>query len=297
MFAIKEINDLVNAEALWRLLSPGKTIFDTWDFRYCFYKYFPYPLNFYAAYEKRDGEEKPVALLPLERHKSGWLEFFAEDPCEENRLFLRPGYERIIPRLYRRLPKPVIIYDISGEDTFTRALPLEDYKYVLPLNGLRTFNDYARRRLSTKKQHNWRSEFKRLEAGGLKIIYNRWPDLKKLFKLNVINFSDSYLQSKEDQQAWSDLIRLPFNWQLVSLEVKGRLAAVALAVLFNKIYFYLISGADSKTIPSLGKYLNKITLEQALSLGAEVWDVGLGDCGWKEAWHLDRISQHQFIRQ
>ena len=60
MISIREIRDLKEAEALWRSLSPGETIFDEWEFRFCFYKYTPLPLCFLAAYEQNDKKESKI---------------------------------------------------------------------------------------------------------------------------------------------------------------------------------------------------------------------------------------------
>ncbi len=297
MISIKEIRDLKTAEALWKALSPRETIFDEWDFRYCFYKYEPLKLCFLAAYEKNNNEEtedKLVGLLPLQKHPRYGFEFFAEDPSEESRPFIKLGYDYIIADLYAAIPGPAKCYDISGEDEFTVKLPLEDYSYILPLRGFNNFDDFLKARLSSKKSQNMRAEFRKVEVVKPEIIYNNFEDLDEIFKLSTAKFSDSYLQSEAERKPWKDLLSLSYNWQIVSLKVAGKIVAASLSVLFNGTYFYLINGTDKNSVPNLGKYLNKVNVERAIELKAEYWNAGLGDCNWKAAWHLDKIPQYLF---
>ncbi len=293
---IRKVTDLKEAESLWRALTPNATIFDEWDFRYSFYKHKPYPISFLAAEEEGgSGRREAVGLLPLEYNESwgGW-EFFAEEHCEESRPFIKAGREDIIPKLYEAASGLVKCDDISGDDEFTRSLPIEDYIYVLPLAGLNSWEDYLKARLSPKKQRNFRSDFRKVEAASPKIFYGRQADIDFLFKLNAAQFNDSYLQFKEDRDGWRDLLSLPFSWQIVGIEVSGSVQAASLSVLYKDNYLYLINGANKTAVPGLGKYLNKINLERAMELGAKHWDAGLGDCQWKEAWHLDKIPQYYF---
>ncbi len=296
MLTIKIITDLKEAEILWRVLSPQKTIFDEWDFRYCFYKYHFYPLNFITAYE--DGE--PVALLPLEHHPNYGLKFIAEDPCEENRLFVKTGYEYIIPELYAAVTEAAKCYDISGEDEFTMKMPLEDYKYVLPLKGLGNFSDFLTTRLRAKRRRSLEKELNSL-AGHQILASTSRPeemaeDLNLLFELNTKNFTEESYLLKPEQGAWLDLLKLNFSWRLMTLEIGGIKQAVSLSVLHNNDWHYLITGVNFRAFPGLGKYLAKINIEAAITEGAAVFDAGLGDCGWKHIWHLDKIPQYEFIR-
>jgi len=267
MLIIREVNDLKEAEALWRALSPAQTIFDEWDFRFCFYKYEPMPLCFLAAYEGSENEGKElVGLMPLEKHPKHGYEFFAEDPSEESRPFIKSGYDSIIPKLYEAIPWPAKCFDISGEDEFTVKMPLEDYKYVLPLSGIKNWEDYLKTRLSAKKQRNLRAELRKIEALEPEIIINDFSHLKNLFTLNSANFSDSYLQSDLERSGWSDLLLLSYNWQIVSVKIEGAIVAVSLSVVYNNKYFYLINGADVQQFPNLGKFLNKINIFPTIQL-------------------------------
>lgn len=295
MAVIRLIQDLKEAEKLWREISPRRVIFDEWDFRYEFYKYEPKPICFRAAYEINNNHEELIGLMPLVDYAEYGHGFFAEEPCEENRVFTKSGKEAVIKEIYESLSGKIQFYDISGEDEFTKAFPLEDYKYFLPLQDYQSFNDFAQARFSRKKRHSLNTDFHKIIALNPKIIYGRKEDILKLFSLNNNNFSDSYLKSEIETSAWKDLLKLPYQWEIISVEINNEIQAVSLSVLYNNRYFYLINGTNYQVYSGLGKYLNRLNLERALELKADVWDVGLGDCNWKEAWHLDRLPQYEYL--
>lgn len=302
MMEIREINDLKEAEKLWRAISPNKTIFDEWDFRYCFYKYAPLPVCFLAAYDKKEagGGENLIGLLPLQKHPKHGYEFFAEDPCEENRPFIKSGYENIIPALYAATPGLAKAYDISGDDEYTKALPLEDYKYVLPLEGINNFDDFLLGRLSAKRRRSLIKEIDEAEGHDIKIeiveesAQSRLAALETLFSFNTGNFGDESYLLKNDQAPWRDLMNLDFDWRLIICKIDGAVQAVSLSVLHNNEWHYLITGVNFKDFPGLGKFLVKANIESAIAAKASVFDAGLGDCGWKNLWHFDKISQYNF---
>jgi CelD/BcsL family acetyltransferase involved in cellulose biosynthesis len=300
MIDIRLVTDIAGAEFFWRALSPRRTIFDEWSFRYCFYRHAPLPLHFFVAWEKSaDGREEPVALMPLQYNADwGGLEFFAEEPCEENRVFAKPGYDQAIRQLYNNLPGRAKFYDISGEDEFTQSLPLEDYKFVLPLAGLQTFQDFLSTRLSAKRRRSLSKELQGVADRQVEVMVSdqasQAADLELLFELNHANFADESYLRIEDREPWRDLLKLPYDWRLIVLKINGVKQAVSFSVLYNNEWHYLITGVNFKAWPGLGKYLVKVNLEAALAAGADLFDAGLGDCGWKSLWHFDRRPQYEF---
>lgn len=306
MISFREIKDLETAEKLWRSLSPRKTIFDEWDFRYCFYKYDPHPILFLAAYESAgsDASEKLVGLMPLQLHPKHGYEFFDEYNCEENRPFIKPGYEKIIPDLYAAIPGKTKIYDISGEDEFTTKLEIEDYSYYLPLEGLNDFNDFLNARLSSKRRKSLLKEINEAASYNFAIeIFPGAPDekslsaLEKLFSFNTGNFGKESYLLEEEQAPWRDLLKLDFNWRLIVLKAEGEIQGVALSVLYNNDWHYLITGVNFKNYSGLGKLMVKVGIEAAIKSGAKVFDAGLGDCGWKHLWHFDKLPQYIFSKE
>lgn len=295
MIEIKIISDLEEAKKLWNLLSPEETIYDLWDFRYTYYQANRAPLNFQAAYD--DG--RLVALLPLQFSvEYNCWEFFAEEFVEDNRLFFLPGYENIIPDLYNNLNGKVKIYDLVGDEPYTKKMPLEDYVYYLDLKNISSLGDYLKI-LSPKKRRNFSRDFRILEAqGDIKIVYNRFSDFDKLFSLNHNRFGEeSYLKEEQIKKVHRDLLKMPYEWQMISLEVNGESAAVSLAVVYKGTYYYLNSGADFLKFPESGNYLNRLNLERAINLRALVFNVGLGDCGWKKRWSFSTNPQYKYVKE
>jgi len=293
MLKIRVVTDILEAEQVWRALSPQETVFDDWNFRYAFYKHEPYPLEFYVAYEINNHQEVLVGLLPLQINSKHGREFFSEPDCEENRPFIKKGYEQVIPRLYAAINGPTKCYDITGSDDFTTRLPLEDYVYILPLEGLNDFNDFLSKRLSAKKKRNIRQEMNAIEKLNPEISWNNFSDFEALFSLNIAKFKEeSYLDAK-GQKGWRELLQLPFNFHFLVVKIKNKIVAASFSIYYKKKYYYLINGASSE-YSNISKYLNKINIEKAISLGASLFDAGLGDCNWKVAWHFNSLPQYFF---
>jgi hypothetical protein len=297
MIEIKVINDLEEAKSLWNKLSPQENIYDLWDFRYCFYKHDPQPLYFYTAYDAG----KPVALLPLQYSPEfKCLEFFAENFTENNQPFVSLGYEYLIPRLFEQdFKQTAKLYDIDGLDDFTRALPLEDYIYSIDLQDLASFDDYLVKAFTDRKK---RAKFRRVaalleETHDVRVVYNDFSDLELIMELSVKNFgTESYLNSEKEKRPFFDLIKLPLDWKAVTIIVDGVKLAGSLSVIYRGVYFYMIAGADMSGVPDIFKYLTRVNLELALAEKAAIFNCSLGDCNWKQHWHMDKEPQYKFIK-
>jgi len=299
MLNIERVNDLGEAERLWRALSPNKFIFDDWDYRLAFYKYQTCPLDFYAAYEVLGQTKILVGLMPLQVSPKLGREFFSESSCEENRPFIKISHENILPLLYEAIELPAQCCDVAGTDDFTSKLPLEDYIYFLPLNDLKDFDNFLINRLSPKRRKSIQKELAEIEKNNIEIIYDDFNDLELLFEFNSATFnSESYLLKDIEKQPWRDLIKNPtFNWHMITLKLNDFKCAVSLAVLYNNTWFYLLTGVNFKKFPGLGKYLVRANITAAIKAKADIFDAGLGDCGWKKLWHFDTEPQYDFIKK
>jgi hypothetical protein len=49
--------------------------------------------------------------------------------------------------------------------------------------------------------------------------------------------------------------------------------------------------------PECGNYLNRLNLERAIDLKTRIFNVGLGDCGWKKRWAFATVPQYKFIKE
>lgn len=294
---IRLVQDLKEAERVWKELSPGYYLEDLWDFRFAYYQVNPWPLYFYVAYE--NGE--PVGLLPLQKNTE-WkgFEFFAEDIASDNRPFVKPGYEHLIPELFQAAPQPCKIYDIAGDDPFITKLPIEDYIYYLDTAGIHSYQDYLQSRFSTsKKRNNFDRLFRILERDHeVKVVYDNFADMERLMDLNVSHFGEeSYLRTEKERQPYLNLLKAPLDWRFITVEVDGEKLACSLAAIYNGVYYYLIVGSDISQVPDAFKYLTKANLELALKEGVREFNCALGACNWKEYWHLDKRPQYEFTKE
>jgi len=295
MIEIKVINDLETAKELWNELSPNENIYDLWDFRYCFYKYDTQPLYFYTAY---DGP-RAVALLPLQYNQElDCLEFFAENFMDNNRPFFVSGYEYLTDNLYNQdFPYPAKFYDLDGIDQFTRSLPLEDYIYFIDIHNFKNIEDYFLQAFPNGRK---RSHFEKMctpKNLDFKVIKNDFNDLEVIMDLSVNRFGEeSYLRTEKERQPFYDLLKLPLNWQLVSIAINGRKLASSLSVIYRDTYFYLIGGWDLSEAPNILKYLTKANLELAINNRTKIFNCSVGDCNWKSYWHMDKFAQYKFIK-
>lgn len=300
MMQIKTITDLKEAKSLWHSLSPQKTIFDDWRFRSSFFKFFPLPILFLAAYDR----EELIGLLPLQKHPKHGYEFFDEYHCEYNHPFVKPGREEIIPELFAAIPGASKIYDLSGRDQFTSKLELEDYSYFLPLIGIESFEDFLKQRLSAKRRRSLAKEIAAVSEVEPEIEFVSARDekaapqlLEKLFSFNVSNFKDDSYLLEEEQAGWRELLKQDFDFRFAVIKIKGEIQAVSLSIVYNNDWHYLITGVNFASFPGLGKYLVKVNLEEAIKEKNNIFDAGLGDCGWKHLWHFDREPQYIFLKE
>jgi len=292
---LKLIQDLKTAQSLWEKLSPQESLYDLWDVRFCFYKTNPQPLFFYTFYE----QEEPVALLPLQYHQEkNYLEFLAESFIEGNKPFFKPGYEYLLPKFFALdFPHPVRIYDLEPISDFIHQMPLEDYIYYYDLTGITDFNDYLLKAFPKRqRRHNFKRVFQLLEKEHqVEFVYDDFSNLGKLMNLSVRNFkNESYLKSKEEQQPFFDLIKLPLDWKMVSVFVDGRDLAHSLSVVYKNVYYYLIAGSDTSEFKEVFKNLTKANMELAIKAKVKIFDCSLGDCNWKKYWHLSTRPQYMF---
>lgn len=291
---IRCVKDLAEAKLLWNQWSPNKYLNDLWDFRYCFYKYFNYELFFYLGFV----EEEPIGLMPLQYNSDEeYLEFFGDVYIEDNRVFIKSGYENLIPRFYNNLDREANLEDIIGEDSFTKALPIADYKYILDLAGIENFEDYIDKFFTGKSKKNLRREMQIVEKNNIEIKLNQFEDMDLMIDMSIENFGkDSYFSHKYSGEIFHDLLKLPLKIYLLTFMISGKPEAVSLAILYKDTYVYITSSSNKKGVVNLGKYVNLVNIQKAIELGAKVFDAGLTDSNWKNRWGFTRISEYKFIR-
>jgi hypothetical protein len=290
---ITTVKDLDQAKDLWAKFSPNKSIYDWWDFRYVFYKYFNYELFFYTLLDNKE----PVALFPLQYDtENNYMDFFGGSYMEDNQVFVKPGYEDQIPNLYAQIKTAAKMEDIIGPQGFTTNLPLEDYKYVIYLEQFSSGEDYIRQSMQGKSRKNLLYDLRKFSANDIKIIENDFSDLDLMIDLIDKTFNtESSFNFKHRREIFHDLLNLP-GVNLMSYYVNGKKGGVSMSIAYQDNYVLLGIGSDNPNFPNLGKYMTIKNIDKAISQGKKLFDTGVGDCNWKKHWRLSQIPQYKFIK-
>jgi hypothetical protein len=280
------------AKKVWELLSYRSTIYDEWEFRNCYYQYFTYPLEFYVGYD----QDTIVGLLPLQYNTDAqYLEFFGGSAHNDNRIFVKPGYEGSIKQFYNQIDKPAQLLYIDGADVFTQTLPVMDYQYTLPLTELANGEQYLEQYFQGKDARELRRKLKLVQQHNIAIVLNCFEDIESLFTLNIKRFGkDSTFLLPYRKESFKDLLKLPFTPTLLSYVMDNELLAVSFALLYNNHFVSLNSGVTRQGPKHLDVFVRFKRIDYAIRAGLAYYDALSSDCGWKESWHLQKIPQYKF---
>jgi CelD/BcsL family acetyltransferase involved in cellulose biosynthesis len=292
-FQIRVVSDPSEARHLWDLLSPRASIYDEWDFRWCFFRRHPEcELHFITAFVR----DTPVALLPLQKNPEALLEFMGSDFMEDNRVFVSPGHERAIPQLFESLSSKATLRSIiDGGDPYLSGLPFDYPKYCCDIRSFATLDDFINGFFRSKSKGNLRKKIRSVESLGPVILENSIEDIRVLAEhsINAFGEESSFIRDPAQKDIFEDLCRR-FPFFIHSYRVSGKTQAVSLSLVHNKTYLYLLSGTSKHEVPNLGNYLIINNIRTAIENRCETFDAGRHDCNWKERWHLTRIEERIF---
>ncbi|MCK5123339.1 MAG: GNAT family N-acetyltransferase [Candidatus Pacebacteria bacterium] len=290
---IEIVNDIEKAKKIWNKLSPNNFLCDDWNYRYCFYKYFDYPLYFYVGLSK--GEI--VGLLPLQYNEDEkYLEFFGGGFMKDNRVFIKPEYKDCIKQFYNAITIPVRIIHIFGQDQFTKSFNVSVQKYIADLSIIKDVDDYLFQNFKAKTRYGLHKKIKSIESLDPMIIENNYEDLDLMFELNKKTFGEKSSFNKPYRtETFHDLLKLNFNIHLFSYIINGKKEAVSFSIKYNDIYVYINAGTNKEAISNLGTYNIYKNIDKAVKIKSKIFDAGLEALGWKERWHLKKIPQYDFI--
>ncbi|MBU1876788.1 MAG: GNAT family N-acetyltransferase [Patescibacteria group bacterium] len=293
-FKIEIIKKIGEAQKLWNLFSLNQTLWENWDFRYCFYKYFNYELFFCVGYLKNE----PIGLLPLQYNSDkNHLEFFGGNFMEENRVFIKPGMEKFIPDFYQKITDLNINYLLDDVSDITPHFNFEfqEYKYFYNIDNASDADSVFKKYLGNKKLKEKKRIIKKLSSKReLKVELNNYDDINLMFQLNIESFqSESYFNLPHTQQIFQDLIKLKDDIHLTTVSINNVKQAVSLTIKHNQYYVSLNSGINKKEFPDLRTYLIFNNVEQAVKAQSKVFDVCTGNCDWKEGWYFEKTPQYK----
>ncbi|MFA6897634.1 MAG: GNAT family N-acetyltransferase [Patescibacteria group bacterium] len=293
MFSIRVVSKLDEARNVWNLLSPKSGLYEDWDFCFVFYKYFQYPLRFYVGEE--DG--KAVGLLALQYHsEKGCLEFFGGNFMEDNHVFIKPGFEKYIPKFYEAIREKARLEDIVRDNEYVPMEFLEN-KYVINLKNISGIEDYLQKTFSSNSRRRFRKIKKTMEELPLfRIMENRLEDVDALMEMNQRNFeAESSFNKPFRSQIYHDLVRQKeLDIVMFTAEIAGKVEGVSLGIKYQKVFNSFNAGVNKRDFSNLGSYLRLCRIEKAIALGCDTFDAGLEDLGWKELWHLEKVPEYKF---
>jgi len=275
----KIIKNIDECAKIWEEFSPKKSLYDLWEYRFCFWDVYRFEPHFILLKNKTEN----VGLLPLwyipENKKYYWFGDVGDEFNwqEGNDFWVKD--ESVMDELIKCLPESVLLTSIT-EDT---AKNLEKFggakegepKYVLDLTGFKTIEDYLQS-LDQKKRGNLRRDQRAVEALNPIVNSDRTEDFDKLIKFNMERFQTSPFKDVRLINVFKKIIDIagsaPFKKRIISVDINGETVGVDLIFIYNHIYYPLLTGAQPMKYSGLGHYLNMLDIKDALDLGMEKMD-------------------------
>jgi hypothetical protein len=285
------IKDPQQAWRFWEFFTPRITVYDEWELRYCFYEPFKNELFFYVGYLGND----PIGLLPLQLHSEGYLEFFGGNFANDNRVFLKPGYEKYLPLFYKNITQRARLKYIDGQDSFTKKLPIIDYQYTLSLDGLLSSQDYIKKYYKGETKKKFIKRVNEVEAIPHGILINNYEDIELLFQLNIKRFEqESAFLLPHRQESFRSLLQTSLQHVLITYIFNGKKCGVSYAIIYKDRFVSFNGGYDSDAVKNIDAWTRLKRIDYAIEEGLQFYDALSGNCGWKENWHFTKIPQYKF---
>jgi hypothetical protein len=217
---------------------------------------------------------------------------------EDNRVCIKPGFENYIPEFYHSLSGKMHLDFITGEDEFTKSLPFSDFKYVLPLNGFTTSDEYIQNYFHGETKKKLVKRLRKVEESNkIEMLINQWEDIELLFDFNIQKFQDhSMFMRPFRKEIFRDFISATsFQTRLLTFVVNGVKQAVSMSIIYKDIYASMNTGIHPEAVKDLASHIHVKKIDDALSLKTKIFDAFVRNYGWKENWHFEKIPQYKFI--
>jgi len=278
------VSDLDKCFSLFEEFSTKKNLFETWEFRYAFYKGYNYKPHFILLKEKNAN----VALLPLwydaTKEKYTW---FGSDWVEEVGFFAKD--KDLIPFLVSIAPTPLLLNAIRKEevDLLKDKIPFtdDDAKYVLNLKGFKNHEDFLMT-LKKNRRHDLRKDRRKIERRNPKVIINRFSDLKTLIKISEKRFKgDTDWEDQRRTETFKHIIKLgddkSYKARMITVKIGTRIAGVDINAIYKDTYFTLKCGYDVEDFPGIGNFINLFEIDDAIKMGLKKIDFLQNSYAWK----------------
>ncbi|MDP3093552.1 MAG: GNAT family N-acetyltransferase [bacterium] len=290
VFLVTEVvSDIEECHSLFEQFSLKANLFDTWEFRYAFYRAYKFK-PYFLLLKNNFGN---LALLPLwydeDKKRYTW---FGSDWQEEISFFARNL--NLVPTLLSAAPSPLFLNAISRRPVeplmasinFTEDLP----KYILNLENFGSHEDFLMT-LKKNRRHDLRKDRRRIERQNPEIVINNFDDIDQLVSLSKERFKDKGKKTDwEDPrriQAFKEVINLggrSYETRMITINIKGVTAGVDLICLYQDTYFAVKCGYNVKNFSGIGNFMNVIEIDDAIKLGMKKIDFLQNNYEWKERW-------------
>lgn len=282
------IDDIAYCERLWRKFSPGKNLFDLWEFRGPFLTEFKYSPHFLLA-KKGDDEMGIIPLWYVTEQETYFLFGDTGDEChwqEENDFWVTDP--DVLGELLENIPHPCVLNNLTSN----AALSLQSYfevssankKQFLDISVFQNVEDYLDF-LPKKERSNLRGAFRKIESLEPLIVENQISNLRDLFNFNKQRFVNSPLHDERLQKTFEILFKNGlkadslYKSKLMAVYVGDKVAGVDLVFSFNGIYYPFLCGNNVIDFPGIGHFLNLKDIEDALSSKMKMIDFLESDPG------------------
>ncbi|MBU0615732.1 MAG: GNAT family N-acetyltransferase [Nanoarchaeota archaeon] len=277
---MKVVKDIKECELLWNKFSPKLSLFDLWDYRFCFYAAYKFEPYFITD---------DNGLLPL------WYEtpekyytFFGGNFPETNKFFIKDKSK--IKDFLKACPKETSLFYLDKSEAEFIKLEKADPKFYLDMSKFN--NDIEKYIGSFDKKHrkNLRYDLRHLEELGLSFRHNQIEDMQLLGKLNMSRFGKESDYSETEMlasmQELANTAAKQGKMNLISCVINANVESVELGVVHNNVYTVLSCGRNPN-IKNLGKRMILQHIKDALDKKISIIDFMSYESGWKKLWHLE----------
>jgi len=294
------VTGLDECRVLWNSLGRGRNVSDLWEFRLCFYRHFKNE-PFFLVLEDSLGI---LGILPLCHLKKEDLFVFFPGETWQGKTWLErtPIYCRdheALPELLAACPPRTYLRYIEADGTTLPAeLDLDEIGYLLHPPQLHFSMDEYYKRFSWKKLKAIKKEIASIFVPGSSWHVNRPADYDLLVRMNQSRFGpQSYFHDSRFREGFRDVVAWLHQrgWlRMVSLEIRGQIAAVDLGAVFDGTYVVFLGGTHADYC-GVAKVMNMHHIELAVEQGVSRVDFLCGDFYWKKLWHLDPQPLYKFL--
>jgi hypothetical protein len=288
----KQFDKIEDCKRLWEKYSPKESLWEVWDFNWCFYDSRFNKLYFIVGIE----DKKELGLLPLMwDQEKGCYGFFGGDYPERRRFFIKDKL-KIVEFVRSVKGKICLEYIDDSEKSYIGSGPLSDTSFSLDLKKYPTINSFFER-FSKKHRKNLKYDLRKLEKLNYKLEWNNITDFERLVELNRKRFGEesNYCQLgfTDGMKRLIDIADRRNMLNMVSIKINGKIEAAEIGVIYNNVYYVLDGGANLE-VENIGKLLIITHIKRAIELGALAIDFLSSDSGWKRLWNLEETKQWEW---